>query len=88
MSKKTTKKTTAEYRYYWITQDGTYSCAPGGRSLDSLLWLGVTRVWRQGPKGGVKVIHDSDFARYEYITQQPEAMAEFERAKTFALLSS
>ena len=88
MSKKTAKKTTAEYSYYWIEPGGTYRSSRGGSDWINCPIADATRVWRQGPKGGVKIIHDSEFARYEYITQQPQAMAEFERAKTFALLSS
>mgnify|MGYP006949694244 CR=1 FL=1 len=71
------------YTYYWVDRNGTY----GSSSQDRTWPVTARRVWRQGPKGGVKIVHDDGFGRYEYITQQPDEMAEFERARTFALLS-
>ena len=91
MSKKIRKKTpAAKYSYYWLSVDGTYSYVHNIAGGVKLNWdkFPVARVWRQGPKGGVKVMHDSEFALYGYITRQPQAMVEFERAKTMAILSS
>jgi hypothetical protein len=41
-------------------------------------------VWQQGPKGGVKLVHESwtrcdgvKFRKHGYITQDNEAMKEF-----------
>ena len=38
----------------------------------------VGEVWRQGPKGGVKIIQDNTgCGRYGYATKDSEAMKEF-----------
>lgn len=36
------------------------------------------KVWREGPKGGIKIVKNRHgLRRYQYITQNPRAMEEF-----------
>jgi hypothetical protein len=45
----------------------------------------IVKVWRVGPKGGVKVLHDQSFtSKYGYITTNEQAMKEFMWAKLSA----
>jgi predicted phosphoadenosine phosphosulfate sulfurtransferase len=65
--------------------DGRYLVYRSGRS-DWDSWNNqVVRVWREGPKGGVKVIRDNSyFDTYGYITTKKNAMKDFMWAKLAA----
>ena len=67
---------------------GVYSVATGTNergkvySPSTALRLSLVRfsdkVWREGPRGGVKIVKDRNGTRrYKYITHDPKAMEEF-----------
>jgi hypothetical protein len=62
--------------------DGVYSCQADPMNFH-ILQLGYFqishRVWRQGPRGGVKIIRDRGYDLYPitYITTNPKWMKKF-----------
>ncbi len=66
--------------------DGVYSCQADPMNFH-LLQLGYFqishRVWRQGPRGGVKIVKDRgwDLVPATYITTNPKWMQKFAWAK-------
>ena len=65
------------YTWYFQRYDGTVVFTKVYVE-DKLRDTIVKKVYREGPKGGVKVIFDDgQSADHGYITQQPEKMKEF-----------
>jgi hypothetical protein len=75
--------------YYFEVKDhpgdvpnGVYSCQSDVAHM-SLIHLGYFqishRVWRQGPRGGVKIVRDRGWDLYSttYITNNPKWMQKF-----------
>lgn len=65
--------------YYYMTPIGIFSCHE--RNIRRRIGLETisTKVWYQGPKGGVKYINDkhSDEQCFKYVTKKEKAIAEF-----------
>ena len=81
-----TMKASLPYQYYLLMDDGRY-IVYRFRSADYDAWGSrLVRVWREGPKGGVKIVHNRsvDGYHYGYITNNPAAMKEFMWAKLSA----
>jgi hypothetical protein len=79
----------AKHTYYFEVRDhrgdvpdGVYSCQADPMNFHTLI-LGYFqishRVWRQGPRGGVKIIRDRGYDLYPitYITTNPKWMKKF-----------
>ena len=81
----------ADFTYYCeVTLDradirpGTYSFTTDGpRSLLRFNRLTTVsdKVWRQGPRGGVKIIKERTTGIYQYVTKDEEEMKKFMWAK-------
>jgi hypothetical protein len=79
--------TTFKYRYYIEFVDGTCKTYPSNNpfwaahpdwNTDSAEGPRVLEAWRQGPKGGVKVMPTANsFRQYGYISKNEELMKEF-----------
>jgi hypothetical protein len=79
------KKTDLKYQYFLQMKDGRYLVYRSGRANWDSWNDQVVRVWREGPKGGVKLMRDYTFsADYGYITQQEQKMKDFMWAKLSA----
>ena len=82
----------AKYRYYGVKGDDAWSL-DSSTNPAALHWYqpklmeDSDYVWCQGPKGGVRLVHqnwdrayETDFACFKkqgYITNDPQAMSEF-----------
>lgn len=82
----------AKYRYYGVKGDDAWSIDSSTKPNMLKWWQPKLMedsdyVWCQGPKGGVRLVYQNwdllyktDFAHFKkqgYITNDPEAMAEF-----------
>lgn len=79
------------HTYYWIDRDGNVNSVKSNNNYGANRWwrpdvfASAKKVWRQGPKGGVQLIkspwygpdRELGWNYLGYITNIPEAMAEF-----------
>lgn len=85
----------ADYTYYYqydcadgsgfiVKSKTTSACIDTMFETDSIIRL--NKVWREGPKGGVRIIRNNSLEESVcgYITQDAEAMEEFMWAKLAA----
>lgn len=83
-----TKSNKQLFLYYLQMDDGRYLRYQSGRAEWDSWNERVLRVWREGPKGGVKLMRDRRpemwCASYIYITQNKEEMKDFMWAKLSA----
>ena len=60
----------------------SYTSEAGKRtSLEFTLIQFSDKVWRQGPRGGVKIIKERTTGIYQYVTKDEEEMKKFMWAK-------